>query len=377
MDATFQFASSLPTHGEFRSLFSGSSYTAVPDDWLVAVTDVVGSRKAIAAGKYKAVNVAGVAAISAIMNALGHQSIPYVFGGDGSAMVCSPEQESIIREVLARTISWAADETGLQLRAALVPVMELQKRGLEVKVASVKVSDAVSNFAFTGGGIGAAEAMMKAGEWLVERAPIGEHPDLTGLSCRWMPVRREQSAVVSLIVEPPAGRSMIEETVAEGILSHLRGKDERITPIPDEGPDFAWPPKGLDLEARATRGKGSLAGRKVAVLIEGLIGWILGKTGISLGSFDPVRYRKYTGLNTDYRKVQDGLRLTVCITKEQLSALKTHLERQRTLGNIRYGISEQDQAVLTCFVPSVTDDNHLHFLDGAGGGYAEAASNLQ
>jgi hypothetical protein len=33
--------------------------------------------------------------------------------------------------------------------------------------------------------------------------------------------------------------------------------------------------------------------------------------------------------------------------------------------------------LITCLVPSVLQDDHLHFLDGAGGGYALAAKGLK
>ena len=32
---------------------------------------------------------------------------------------------------------------------------------------------------------------------------------------------------------------------------------------------------------------------------------------------------------------------------------------------------------MTCIVPSYVSDDHVHFLDGAGGGYALAALNLK
>ena len=32
---------------------------------------------------------------------------------------------------------------------------------------------------------------------------------------------------------------------------------------------------------------------------------------------------------------------------------------------------------MTCIVPSYVSDDHVHFLDGAGGGYALAAQNLK
>jgi hypothetical protein len=32
---------------------------------------------------------------------------------------------------------------------------------------------------------------------------------------------------------------------------------------------------------------------------------------------------------------------------------------------------------MTCIVPSATESNHLHFVDGAAGGYAVAAQKLR
>jgi Protein of unknown function (DUF3095) len=57
-------------------------------------------------------------------------------------------------------------------------------------------------------------------------------------------------------------------------------------------------------------------------------------------------------------------------------------ERNRLLiaqsaGTIRYGLHRQDAALMTCFTPSVTEGNHVHFIDGAGGGYAAAAAALK
>ena len=46
-------------------------------------------------------------------------------------------------------------------------------------------------------------------------------------------------------------------------------------------------------------------------------------------------------------------------------------------GIISYGLFEQDAALLTCIVPSVMEDDHFHYVDGAGGGYAMAASELK
>ncbi len=69
--------------------------------------------------------------------------------------------------------------------------------------------------------------------------------------------------------------------------------------------------------------------------------------------------------------------MTISMKEEDVRVLRASLEKQRNNGALRFGICEQDQAVLTCFVPSVTSDDHFHFLDGAGGGYAAAADELE
>ncbi|MDX1710546.1 MAG: DUF3095 family protein, partial [Rhodovibrionaceae bacterium] len=100
-------------------------------------------------------------------------------------------------------------------------------------------------------------------------------------------------------------------------------------------------------------------------------------TGWKVGGFDPLAYRTNTSLNTDFRKFDDVLRMTVDCDRETLAATRDMLEEARRNGVARYGISEQDAALMTCIVPSVMTHDHLHFLDGAGGGYALAASTLK
>lgn len=147
--------------------------------------------------------------------------------------------------------------------------------------------------------------------------------------------------------------------------------------MPPEGPGFTWPPQGLELEARASRAGRALSAQKRAIYLISLIAWLIDRIGVKIGGFDPVHYKRVTGLNTDFRKVQDGLKMTVSLAPEPLARLRDLLDRHRDSGILRYGICEQDEAVLTCFVPSFMNDDHFHFLDGAGGGYAAAASAVQ
>ncbi len=49
----------------FSSLMDPKLYSPLPDDWTIGVADIVESTRAIAAQRYKAVNMAGAAVIAA------------------------------------------------------------------------------------------------------------------------------------------------------------------------------------------------------------------------------------------------------------------------------------------------------------------------
>ncbi|GIL01257.1 MAG: hypothetical protein BroJett030_11560 [Alphaproteobacteria bacterium] len=374
---TFAFTRALPLPGEFDEAFDVDSFVALPDDWLVAVTDVTASREAISAGRYKAVNMAGVAMISAVMNALGGQDIPYIFGGDGAAVALAPSEREAVARVLAACVTFVEEDLDLALRAALVPVARLRADGFDVRVRRLRLSDALDNYAFLGGGLSEAEKRMKAGLLAVAKAPPGTRPDLTGLSCRWTPIREAGRSIVSLIVEPAPGLSAERfASIERRLLALAGGEGGRLSPMPPSGPGVEWPPVGLELEARATRGRLALPVRRVVLHLSSLLAWFLFRTGTPFGSFDPNRYRRYTSLNTDFRKVQDGLRMTLSLDRAALDRLRALLDEEQSNGAVRFGLCVQDSAVLTCYVPSLSSDAHYHFLDGAGGGYAGAASDL-
>lgn len=367
---TSEFVDNLPVLNTFHDAILKDNYTPIPQDWFVAVTDVVKSQDAIAAGRYREVNMAGVAMITAIMNELEHQKIPYIFAGDGAAVAFAPNDYDLVHDALARTRGWVSDKLSLELRAAIVPVSEIRKAKCDIKIAGLYVSHAITNYAFIGKGVTLSDKLMKQGEYEVVRSAEGEYPNLTGLSCRWMPVEKQGTKIISMIVEAHQGCNDIPTATLEKLL-HLVSADEKDGhPAPEERIKFKWPVDGLELEAKAS------GDSKFKLYIISLLALVLDKTGWRMGEFDPTHYRKQLAMNTDYRKIQDGLRMTLSLEYEKVKELKAFLEKERSAGHLSFGLSEQDKAVLTCFVPSITSDDHYHFLDGAGGGYAAAASDL-
>ena len=106
------FYARLPVFTGFTHVMEPDLYQPLPDDWLLGLSDVVDSTKAIAAGRYKVVNTAGAAVIAAVTNALRGRAFPFAFGGDGASFAVGPGDAEAARaalENLARTLSieWA------------------------------------------------------------------------------------------------------------------------------------------------------------------------------------------------------------------------------------------------------------------------------
>jgi hypothetical protein len=171
--------------------------------------------------------------------------------------------------------------------------------------------------------------------------------------------------------EAGAFRSLIEQ-----VIDLIERSPEAGRPVPAGGPPSRWPPKGLDLEARAAQG-GSLLARRANLLVFTLLAYLLMRFRISLGGFAPEKYLREVVENSDFRKYDDGLRMILDCTVELADAIEQMLGKAASAGVARYGLCRQDAAMMTCFTPSALQNDHVHFIDGARGGYASAAMALK
>jgi hypothetical protein len=372
------FFTTIPAFSRFEGVADGGNYRPLPDDWALATTDIVDSTKAIQAGRYKAVNMAGASMISALFNALGRRDLPFVFGGDG-ALVAFPESATpAVTRALAATQAWVADELDLTLRAALIPMREIRAHGQDVRVALFRASKDVSYAMFIGGGARWAEAQMKAGRYVVAGAPSGTRPDLTGLSCRWNPIKARHGDIVSIIAVPAPGANMaaFQKLVIE--IVEIAGQQERGGhPVPPQGPEFNISRAGIKAEARAVAPKGQRVLKSLWIALQTLLAMALHKTGLTLGRFDARRYVREVSDNSDFRKFDDGLKMTVDLDESGFSKIEERLRQAEAQGVCHFGLHRQDSALMTCIVASPMEHDHIHFIDGAAGGYAMAAANLK
>jgi hypothetical protein len=375
-----EFYANLPLLDRFSHLADESAYAPAPDDWVVGLSDIVRSTQAIEAGRYKVVNTAAASVIAAIANALPpDMDFPFVFGGDGASFALPAHLADLARETLAAAAAWVRDDLGLEMRVALVTVGEVRRHGRDVRVARFAPSPDVSYAMFDGGGLAWAEGRMKAGDYAIEPAAVGVRPDLTGLSCRFDEIASRRGVVLSVIMVAGAGGPAGAYQRLVGDILALAERDiEAGRPVPENAPRVRWPPAGFGLEALAARRRGESSwSARLRVALHSLGGFLLFRTGLRVGGFEPRLYLRQLVANTDYRKFDDGLRMTLDCTPRTADQIEALLAIAQKQGIVFAGTHRQTASLMTCFVPSPTHSDHVHFIDGAMGGYAMAAKALK
>ncbi|NQV82154.1 MAG: DUF3095 family protein, partial [Alphaproteobacteria bacterium] len=166
-------------------------------------------------------------------------------------------------------------------------------------------------------------------------------------------------------------------TDATGQLLQILHKEEQFNPMPARGPDLGWPKGSAELMGRLVRSTAPQAARRLRAVFQTLVLSLLFRLRLKLGSFDSVHYRRMVSANTDFQKYDDGLYLTVDCSDAIAREIEDLLDAAQAKGILVYGLHRQKEAMMTCVVPSISNDNHLHFLDGSGGGYASAAARIK
>ncbi len=377
--AATTFYASVTAFDRFEQVANTALYTPLPEGWVIGNADIVKSTQAKADGRGKAVNMAGAAVIAGVTNALAGEDIPYVFGGDGASFAVPARLAHAAGAALAEVAAWSTHELELPMRCGMVPVEAIRAAGLDVRVARYAASPNVSYAMFAGGGLRWADGQIKAGRFQLGPATPDARPDLTGLSCNWEQVPTSLGTILTMILIPRgrADEPRFAELVAS-LNALLADTTQARCPLPAGGPPLRWPPTGLDLLTRVRRRRGESAlWLKAKLALETLFGAVLLWTGWKAGNFDPARYRRELVANADFRGYDDGLRMTLDCTLAQAERIEALLADARAQGVARYGTHREDAALMTCIAPLPSRSDHVHFIDGASGGYTFAAMQIK
>ena len=381
-----QFYADLPVYNDMRCIVEPNRSTQVPADWYVIIADVVSSTTAIENGQYRDINTIGVSAIIAVLNITDGLEIPYVFGGDG-ATICVPESLlAKATKALSATIDMTLESFGLELRVGYLGVSEVSRKGASFKIARCRMSQKLVNAMLVGDGVDYVEAVVKGkinNDGYVEvYGQAGHKADYSGFECRWQEIPSRHGETVSLILKA-TGSTVMEETMIYGeildVIESIYGNEADYHPVDQKGLKLSFSSQKLRQEQKI-RSYGRNQWYKIyyglKILFQNLLGYVLFSKLFRKFTVDWQSYKPELIRNTDYRKFEGLLKMIMAGTKYQRQELLATFDAYEQQKKIIYGIHVSDAAQITCLVNDRKKD-HIHFVDGVGGGYTLAATQLK
>lgn len=347
----------------------------VPENWFVIVTDVKNSTLAVQNGLHETVNLVATGCIVATLNiAYKHNlNVPFFFGGDGATCIIPP---SILQPVMQSLLIHQENTLKnfeLDLRVGFVPVEDIYKKGFGLTISKFRSTSIFSIPVVLGDGLNYAEKVIKGEDHRLSVIKSDEENlNLEGMQCRWDRIAPPENydEVISLLViatneseQGPAFRKVIN------FLDEIYGTPDKRQPISVNKLKLKATVTKLNLEMKVKFGHIRflylLYNRFVS-----LFGWYY---------FQTREGKSYLASMVDLADtlVIDGrINTVISGTAVQRAALVKALDGLEKAGEIRYGFFVSKESVMSCYVPGA-DNAHIHFVDGAEGGYTKAAGVLK
>ena len=347
----------------------------LPTDWYVIVTDIKDSTEAIRQGKHELVNLIATGSIVAVLNIAykANLAIPYFFGGDGASfMVPSALLPSIIK-ALEDHQAQTQQNFNLHIRIGFVEVKEIYENNIELTVCKLRTSRLFIIPVVLGNGLNFAEKKIKDPSYLIPAiADNSASLDLEGMQCRWDLVKPplDTNEVISLIVVamPDIRQSIVFKKVID-LLDRIYGTSQNRQPITASRLKLNASFFRIVMEMKASMGRMSwLYG--IRTWLTSILGFIYFRTRFGRKYLDRLIAMSDT-------LVMDG-RINTVITGRpaQREELQIALDNLEDAGELVYGLSTSGESVMSCYVRNL-NDRHVHFVDGAQGGYTRAAAILK
>jgi hypothetical protein len=372
-----RFYSDLPTNTVSISQLMGDEtrFAAMPADWRVILTDVRKSTQALSEGRHQVVNLVATGSIIAALNIAQREgvSLPFFFGGDGATLLAPPALAERIEQALLVHRANTRANFGLDLRVGSLGLAEVYRQGARLQIAKVDINQGLVVPVALGAGLPHVERIIKRDDYAPPPLASNAALDLNGMECRWDSIRppdNTQEVVCLLVVARDDQRQ-------SAIFSHLLAQLDAIY-----GPLASRSPVSLPrLKLKTTLGKiktemrAKLGRFDCRYLLEN---WLRTLIGGLYFRFNPegAQYLRDLVKWSDTLMIDGRINTIMCGTAVQRHALVETLQRLEDRAEIRFGLQVSRASVISCYVRD-RRHHHIHFVDGLGGGYTQAASMLK
>jgi hypothetical protein len=196
--------------------------------------------------------------------------------------------------------------------------------------------------------------------------------DLTGMQCRWDKIKPPQNfdEVVSLLVVARNNdqQAAVFKKVID-LLDTIYGEPERRKPISIPMLKLKATIEKIGLEMRTRFGR-----MKPVYLFSNWIKMLLGH--FYFRTRKGKEYLQQLVALSDTLVIDGKVNTVISGTAMQREKLQAALNQMEQNGEINYGLYVSRESVMSCYVRNLNEE-HIHFVDGAEGGYTKAAGILK
>jgi hypothetical protein len=347
----------------------------IPDDWYIVITDIKNSTLAVQKGMHENINLIATGSVVSVLNIAfkANISVPFFFGGDGATFMVPP---SIIDSVISALLLYK-DNTltnfDLELRIGAVPVKDVYQQEYKLRISKFCFSETFPIPVVLGNGLSFAEKLIKGTERNLQDYVAQEGDlDLTGMQCRWDKIAPPENydEILSLLVialqedrQPEVFKKVMY------YIDEIYGAPQKRQPISVPKLKLKTTFNRLEKEMRVRFGK--------VRFFDLMKNWFTTMYGYIYFSTKKGRTYLTRLVEMSDTLVIDGkINTIISGTSNQREKLQEALDNMEKRGEIFYGFYVSNESVMSCYVRDL-DDDHIHFVDGAGGGYTKAAGLIK
>lgn len=376
------FYSALDTHTiPLSALLRDAFFHSPPDDWHVVLSDVRNSTRAVQGGAQNDVNLAAAGALIAGLNVARHHNleVPFFFGGDGGTLIVPGELLSEVSLALRKHANNAFEHFALSMYVGSVSVQEISEAGHFIRLAKTRLGNGFCKALVIGDGLQWAEKRIKSNYEESQPAPDEAiPPDMNGLQCRWDKIAapKERQQVVCYLIE--AVDASMQLQVYADVLKEadvIFGTPELRTPVSVDRLKLLLSVKRMQREMLAQFGKWKWD-YFLRESFRTFVGKLFHRKNVKLSGYNSSIYLREIVSNADTLTLDGRINTIISGSAEQTRNFLDFLDRCEGLDMLRYGHFENRESIMTCYIQSF-EKSHIHFVDGADGGYTAAATELK
>ncbi|MEY4767383.1 MAG: hypothetical protein RL637_22 [Pseudomonadota bacterium] len=355
-------------------LQNSSRCSAVPENWMLWITDVKGSTEAIRCGRYREVNIAGALCILAIINSPYYPQIPFIFGGDGVMFLIPNRLQKVFEPLMIEVSHFVSQALQLELRIGMVAVKDIYAAEKELAIAKLPFGHGGWSAIFEGNGIDFAEHLVKMPDsiHLLTATIENQHEiQFNGFFCPFADIPSQQGHVMALIIKP---LQLNWSVIANQLLSYI-GNEQSHHPLDVDLIGINQSSTNVHINAMAITGKNSGMIYRLQKMKSKLKLAFLNRQVKNKKIQQTIRHSVIPA--SDYQKYDGYYKIVFRCDSQTLQTVIQWLNEQENAGHFKFGYHLTDRSIITCLFGGSGDQRQLHLIDAADGGYALAAAMLK